>query len=192
MKPYPKKIRRPRSSPSKTAGFFFLCLALWWGPLSRGYALPSDPAGSGDNSTGSSQNELSRLIGISTRLAELNERLRTELADSRRNSAELSNTLGASKTELDTLKAELEALRQTSTALLNRAELSNQELNGLREALRRAESSLTSLEQSFGAYRMTAESRIARLERSGRLFKYGFIAAAVLAVGGWTAFAIGR
>jgi chromosome segregation ATPase len=167
-------------------------LALWWGPSPRGYASPSDPAGNETNSTGNSRNELSRLIEISTRLAGLNERLRTELADSRRNSAELSNMLGASKTELDTLRAELEALRLTSTGLLNKAELSNQELNGLREALRRAESSLTSLEQSFGAYRMTAESRIAHLERSGRVFKYGFIAAAVLGIGGWTAFALSR
>jgi chromosome segregation ATPase len=157
--------------------------------LPRVYSLPSDPAGTGTNSAGNSRNELARLIEISTKLAALNERLRNELDGSRKSSAELSNTLTASRTELDGLRTELESLRRASRELLSRAELSNQELNGLREALRKAESSLTNLEQSFGAYRMAAESRIAYLEKSGRFLKYGLIAAAVLAAGGWAAFA---
>jgi chromosome segregation ATPase len=154
--------------------------------------LPSDPPGNGTGSAGSSRNELSRLIEISTKLAELNERLRNELADSRKSSTELSNMLMTSKNELDALRTELEFLRQTSAELLSRAELSSQESSGLREALKKAESSLTSLEQSFGAYRTAAESRIARLEKSGRFFKYAFIAGAVLAAGGWAAFAVAR
>jgi chromosome segregation ATPase len=157
--------------------------------LPRAYSLPSDPRGNGTGSAGSSQNELARLIEISAKLAELNETLRNELADSRKNSAELSNTLVTSKNELDALRTELESLRRTSAGLLSKAELSSQESSGLREALKRAESSLTNLERSFGAYRMTAESRIASLEKSGRLFKYASIAGAVLAIAGWTAFA---
>jgi hypothetical protein len=50
-------------------------------------------------------------------------------------------------------------------------------------ALRKAESSLVSLEQSFAAYRLTAEQRITRLESENRLLKWGFIAAGVLATG---------
>jgi predicted nucleic acid-binding Zn-ribbon protein len=96
----------------------------------------------------------SRLLEISTRLAVLNERFRTGL----------------------------ETLRQTSIAISDRAETSNQELEGLREALTKAESSLMNLEQSFAAYRMSAEARIARLESRGRLFKYGFFAALLLAL----------
>jgi type IV secretory pathway component VirB8 len=49
--------------------------------------------------------------------------------------------------------------------------------------LRKAESSLVSLEQSFAAYRLTAEQRISRLENQNRLLKWGFIAAGVLATG---------
>jgi chromosome segregation ATPase len=135
---------------------------------------------------------LSRLTEISTRLAALNERLRSELEDSRKNSAELRDTLGRSRSELDGLKTELETLRRTSQELLSRAETSNQELEGLRTALTKAESSLTSLELSFASYRMTAEARIAYLEQSGRFFKYGFFAALLLALGGWTAFALSR
>jgi predicted nucleic acid-binding Zn-ribbon protein len=131
-----------------------------------------------------------RLTEISARLSEINGRLRSELEDSRKNSAELSNMLTTSKRELDGLKTELESLRKTSTGLLSKAELSNQESSGLREALRKAESSLTSLEQSFGTYRTAAEARISYLEKSGRFFKYGFFAGALLALGGWTAFAL--
>jgi chromosome segregation ATPase len=150
--------------------------------------LPSDSEPPDENS----QDALSRLSRISTRLAELNERLRTELEDSRKSSLELQDMLGRSKIELDGLKTELEALRRTSQELLTRAETSNQELEELRTALTRAESSLTSLEQSFASYRMTAEARIAYLESRGRLFKYGFFAASLLALGGWTAFALSR
>jgi septal ring factor EnvC (AmiA/AmiB activator) len=166
----------------------FLCLVLFLGPLSRAFAQSSDSELPGGNS----QDALSRLIGISTRLAGLNERLRTELEDSRKSSLELRDTLERSKTELDGLRTELEDLRRTSQELSARAETSSQELEGLRTALTRAESSLTNLEQSFAAYRMTAEARIAYLERSGRFMKYGLAAAVLLALGGWTAFALGR
>jgi hypothetical protein len=178
--------------PLKRPFFCLFFLAFSWACLARVYASPSEPAGTGNSSGGNSLNEVSRLIEISARLGEINGRLRSELEDSRKNSAELSNMLKASKTELDGLRIELEALRTASTGLLNKAELSSQESNGLREALMKAESSLTSLEGSFGAYRMAAEARITRLERSGRFFKYGFFAGAILALGGWTAFALGR
>jgi predicted nucleic acid-binding Zn-ribbon protein len=158
--------------------------------LPQGFASPSEPGESGNGSGGISASELSRLIGISTQLASLNERLRNELSGSRKNSAELSNMLNASMTELEALRAELELLRRTSEGLLSTAEKSNQESEGLKIALTKAESSLASLEQSFSAYRMTAEKRIQNLERSNRFRKYGFITAAVLAVSGWAAFAV--
>jgi chromosome segregation ATPase len=135
-------------------------------------------------------NELSRLIEISTRLAELNGTLRNELAGSRKTSTELSGLLAASKIELGELRAELERLRRTSTELLNRAEISNRESCGLRAALTKAETSLVSLEQSFGAYRTAAEKRTARLEGLGRFTTYGFVISAVLALAGWAAFGI--
>ncbi|QQO09201.1 hypothetical protein [Breznakiella homolactica] len=150
------------------------------------FSLPQEPAGNGTNSG----NELSRLIGISTRLSELNETLRNELEDSRKSSAELLNTLGKSKEELDGLRNELESLRVTSTELLNRAETSSRESAELREALRKAEISLASLEQSFGAYRIAAEARIESLDRSRRFLKTACIAAAAFALGGWVAFGI--
>jgi chromosome segregation ATPase len=147
---------------------------------------PSEPP----ESKTDSGNELSRLIGISTRLAELNETLRNELAGSRKNSTELSAMLAASKIELGELRSELERLRQTSTELLNSAEISNRESAGLKAALTKAETSLVSLEQSFGAYRTAAETRITRLERRGRFTAYGLIISAVLALTGWAAFGI--
>jgi uncharacterized coiled-coil DUF342 family protein len=135
-------------------------------------------------------NELSRLLEISTRLVSLNEKLRSELADSKKNSAELSNMLSASKGELETLRKELEDLRKTSAALMSGAEHSNRESDGLREALTKAGNSLRNLEQSFENYRMHAEARIAYLEGRNRLFKYGFAGALVLAASGWIAFGI--
>jgi chromosome segregation ATPase len=156
--------------------------------LPRAFALPSDSEPPGRNS----EDALSRLSEISTRLAELNERLRTELEDSRKSSLELQNTLTRSKNELDGLKTELETLRKTSQELLDRVEISNRESEELRTALTKAEDSLTSLEQSFASYRMTAEGRIAYLESRGRFFMYGFFAASLLALSGWTAFALSR
>jgi chromosome segregation ATPase len=138
------------------------------------------------------EGELTRLLEISARLSELNEQLKNELEGSRKSSSELLNMLEASKRELEELRKELTPLRKDSTELLSRAEISGQELNELRTALRKAESSLTSLDASYGAYRMAAEARITRLERSGRWYKYAVIAAAVLAAGGWTAFAVAR
>jgi predicted nucleic acid-binding Zn-ribbon protein len=151
-------------------------------PLS---ALPSDPA----EPTAS---ELNRLLEISTRLTGLNETLRNELADSRRNSAELQSMLMTSRAELEQLKRELGPLRTHSTELLQAAENSEQELNGLRTALRQAETSLTSLEQSWSAYRTETELKLTRYERRTRIYKYGVIAGIVLALGGWTAFAVRR
>jgi hypothetical protein len=58
--------------------------------------------------------------------------------------------------------------------------------------LSKAESSLTSLEISFAAYREAAETGIKRLERENRLWKWGCIASGVLAAGFVTAFAVSR
>jgi chromosome segregation ATPase len=142
--------------------------------------LDSDPSGSG-NISGS---ELEKLIGISTRLGELNRTLRSELDDSRKNSEDLRLTLEKSRSELDALRVELEQLRTASTMLLNKAEGSQTELTGLQEALTKAESSLTSLEFSFAAYRQTAELRIASLEKSRSFYRIAFFTAAGLALGG--------
>jgi septal ring factor EnvC (AmiA/AmiB activator) len=134
------------------------------------------------------QSALSRLLEISTRLGELNETLRNELESSRRNSTELSATLETSRRELERLKAELEPLRMNSIQLLEAAQNSEQELNGLREALRKAESSLMSLELSWEAYRLSAESRIAGLERKARTYRWALVVAALIGVGGWSAY----
>jgi predicted nucleic acid-binding Zn-ribbon protein len=101
-------------------------------------------------------------------------------------------TLETSRNELEQLKQELAPLRNSSTELLSRAEKSEQELSGLKTALRKAESSLVSLDLSYGAYKTAAEARITRLERSGQWLKYALIGAAAIAVGGWTAFAVTR
>ena len=150
-------------------------------------------------SEGNSENALNRLIGISAQLSDLNERLRSELQDSRQNSRELQNMLEASRKELEglrqelgALKQELEALHSSSTVLLTKAENSQTELAGLREALRKAESSLLSLELSFASYRETAEGRIKTLERQNRFLKWGCIAAGALAAGFGAAAIIGR
>jgi hypothetical protein len=58
--------------------------------------------------------------------------------------------------------------------------------------LRTAESSLTSLGLSFAAYSETAEKKINTLEKSSRFWKYGCIAAGVLAGGFAIAFFAGR
>jgi hypothetical protein len=58
------------------------------------------------------------------------------------------------------------------------------DLEGLQEALMRAGSSLKNLEQSFAAYRQTAELQIDSLERSRNFYRAAFFTAAGLAVGG--------
>jgi uncharacterized membrane-anchored protein YhcB (DUF1043 family) len=135
---------------------------------------------------------LNRLTEISNQLSLLNERLRNELLDSRQNSRELQSMLELSKQELDSLRQELEHLRIVSAELLSRAEYSLTESTELLTALRKAESSLVSLEQSFGAYRLAAEQRIQRLERENTLWKWGCIAAGVLATGLGAFLLIGR
>ena len=134
-----------------------------------------------------SENALNRLIGISEQLSTLNERLRSELQDSRRSSRELQTTLESSKQELNGLKHELETLRNSSTELLIKAENSQTESAALQTALRKAESSLTNLELSFEVYRQAAENRISGLERQNRLWKWGCIGAGILAAGFGTA-----
>jgi uncharacterized coiled-coil DUF342 family protein len=129
-----------------------------------------------------------RLTGILERLNELNGKLRTELHDSRKNSKELSNMLASSRAELETLRTGLEDLRKNSGGLLSTAESSNQESEELRTALMKAENSLRNLELSFTAYRLKAETRIARLEKGRTILKYGLIIGSILAVSGWTAF----
>jgi predicted RNase H-like nuclease (RuvC/YqgF family) len=170
--------------------YLFLLPVLYLAGSFPAFASPPDLSGTGNEPAGNSGNELPRLIEISTRLAELNGKLRTELADSRKNSQELLNTLGESRKELEDLRNELENLRRASTGLLSSAETSSQESEALKSALTKAESSLRNLEASFSAYRMTAEGRIARLEKSRTVLKYGIIIGAVLAIGGWTAFAV--
>jgi uncharacterized membrane-anchored protein YhcB (DUF1043 family) len=100
---------------------------------------------------------LNRLTEISNQLSLLNERLRNELLDSRQNSRELQSMLELSKQELDSLRQELEHLRIVSAELLSKAENSLTESTELLTALRKAEYSLVSLEQSFAAYRVAAE-----------------------------------
>jgi len=141
---------------------------------------------------GNTGSALSRLIEISGQLSTLNEKLRSELQDSRQSSRDLQIMLETSRRELETLRQELEALHSSSAELLIKAENSQTELTGLQTALRKAESSLTSLELSFAAYRETAEGRINSLERNKRLWKWGFIAAGILAAGFGTAFIVTR
>jgi septal ring factor EnvC (AmiA/AmiB activator) len=174
-----------RPYPSRLIASLLFCAVLSQASLPPLAGLPSDPPDAGTEA-----GALSRLLEISTRLGELNEALRNELENSRRNSAELSATLETSRRELDQLKAELEPLRMNSTQLLETARNSTRELNGLREALRKAESSLMSLELSWEAYRISAESRIAALERRTRIYRWALIAAGLTAAGGWTAWLI--
>jgi hypothetical protein len=100
--------------------------------------------------------------------------------------------LELSRQELEGLRQELEYLRTVSAELLSRAETSQTESTELLAALRKAESSLVSLEQSFAAYRLTAEQRILRLEKENNLWKWGCIAAGVLATGLVAVLLIGR
>ena len=140
-------------------------------------------------------NELTRLVEISARLALLNETLRTELAGSRKNSEDLALLLGTSKSELANLRSELEGLRTelgsshlASSGLATSVENLEKESLALREALRKADSSLLSLEASFADYRTTAELRTRSLEKSWAFARLWGWLASVLAVTGWTAF----
>ena len=130
-----------------------------------------------------SQNTLNRLIAISEQLTQLNERLHSDLQDSRQNSRELQNMLEASRLELNVLRQELETLRNVSTELLNKAENSQTESTMLSTALKKAESSLVSLEQSFVLYQQASEIRIRNLERENKLWKWGCAAAGIFAAG---------
>jgi predicted nucleic acid-binding Zn-ribbon protein len=133
--------------------------------------------------------ELERLAEISRRLGTLNETLSGELRDSRKSSEELARSLESSRNELRALRDELEASRTISSGLARSAELSERESRELRTALTRAESSLRSLEASFGDYRKEAEKRIAYLERSGGRSRGIAAIASALAAAGWIAFA---
>ena len=168
-----------------TLCFWFLLPALFWG-LSWGIWAQESL---GTENSGSA---LNRLIEISGQLSNLNERLRTELQDSRRSSRELEIMLEISRQELDGLRLELGVLQNSSTELLLAAENSLTELTGLQTALREAESSLMSLELSFAAYREVSERRTNILLRENRLMKWGCAAAGVIAVGFATAFMMAR
>jgi chromosome segregation ATPase len=172
----------------KTIAQFLACLLFWqvsfWARPSPLSASEPEPP----QTVTISQSEFSRLIEISSQLSALNERLRSELADSRRTSKSLRDTLAKSSTELDGLKAELEHLRRASTGLSRTRDNSLTDLTLLQGALTVADSSLTSLEQSFAAYRQWAEVRIASLEKSrGRWRVAGIAAIAVALAGGVTA-----
>ena len=183
--PGPARSRRAASSLRFWAALF--CAALWWEQSQSAFSQVNAAPESGKISA----DELSRLIEISTRLAQLNGTLRSELEDSRRSSEELSSTLGTSKAELEKLKTELEALRSISNGLASSAENSRKASDELREALKRGESSLLSLEISFESYRAEAERRIDRLDRSRGFWRLAALVASALAIGGWAAFGIG-
>ena len=150
--------------------FLFLSLALFSG-LPQGLWAESGEAANDGNSA----NALNRLTEISRQLSTLNEKLWSELQDSRRSSKELETMLDTSKTELGGLRRELEALNQeleilqsSSIDLMIVATSSKTELSVLQTALRKAESSLVSLELSFEAYKQAAARRISSLERQNR------------------------
>jgi chromosome segregation ATPase len=164
---------------------FLLLWALFLALPSQLFSLEGEP-GNPENSG----NALNRLIEISDQLSQLNERLRNELQDSRQNSRELQTMLEASRRELDglrqelgPLKQELQVLQSASTALLNKAENSLLESTELLTALKKAESSLMSLEHSFALYQQTAERKILSLEKQSKFWKWGCVAAGVLAAG---------
>ena len=125
-----------------------------------------------------SANELARLSEISTRLASLNEKLRSELEASSLSSSALAISLETSTRELATLRLELEESRRNSSELATRAGNSELESVGLREALTRADDSLRNLEASFAAYRKEAEGRLLSLSLGG-------LGLGILAASGW-------
>jgi len=165
--------------------------------LALSFSLSSPAAYPQESASTISGNELSRLIEISTRLGTLNETLRLELSDSLKNSEELALTLESSRTEIEALRSELASLRsdlassrETSMALAESAAISEKESLALRVSLERAQTSLRSLEASWGAYRTGAEEKIRSLE-SAR-FRSRIITAtlAAVALAGWTFFAM--
>ena len=160
-----------------------LCLVLSW-PLSSLEGEAPNPE--------NSESALSRLIEISDQLSILNERLRSELQGSRQNYRELQTMLEISRQELDGLRLELKVLQNVSTELLNSAENSLLESTELMTALKKAEVSLASLELSFAFYREAAEWKITSLEKQNRLWRWGCIAAGILAAGLGTTLMISR
>jgi len=162
-----------RRRPSFSAALCLACAMALWAPAS---SWPQAAAAPSPVST----SELARLAEISTRLEALNERLRNELADSKRNSSELAALLGSSRLELEALRSELESSRRISTELGERAASSASESTALRTALTKADDSLRSLESSFEAYRRAAEARIRKVE-------LGRAAAVAAAAAGWLA-----
>ncbi len=142
---------------------------------------PSPSAVASPSAAGTSQlsaSELERLSVISTRLARLNERLRTELEASKLNSSGLETSLATSTRELEGLRLELRQLRLTSTELELRAANSERESIALLEALRKADASLRSLEASFGEYRRAAEASL-------RGLRIASLGTAIVAAAGW-------
>ena len=171
---------------------FIFCWFLLWALLLGSHGELSAQNSIGTMNENSSQNTLSRLIEISAQLSALNGKLQSELQDSRKNSRELHTMLEASRQELETLKQELEVLRNSSTELLYKAESSQTELTALQEALRKAGSSLMSLELSFASYREEAERQISTLNREKKFWKLGCIAAGILTAGFGTAYMLDR
>ena len=162
-----------------SAVFFFLFLSVLFLALSwQLFSLEGEP-----ENPEYSRSALNRLIEISNQLSRLNEKLRNELQDSRQNSWELQIMLEASRQELDGLRQELEILRNVSMELLNKAQSSLLESTELVTVLKKAESSLMNLELSFSLYRETAERKISSLEKQNKVWKWGCIAAGVLAAG---------
>ncbi len=182
MKGGTQKCRR--GIVSRGAGRGFALAALFWALcLASPSGLGAEPSPRDQPQaaiSAISASELERLSEISTRLASLNERLRTELEASRRSLSELGDSLAISTRELGTLRLELKESRRNSSELVSTAESSARESIALREALTRAEDSLKSSEASFEGYRRTAESRMLALS-AGRL---GLVS---LAVSGWIA-----
>jgi len=176
---------------SFTLRLFLLLPVLFLGYSFLLHSMETEPGTLPQNQL-NSETALNRLIEISKQLSLLNGKLQSELLDSRQNSLGLQTMLEASKWELLDLRRELETLRIVSTELLNKAENSEAELNGLLTVLKKAEYSLVNLEQSFTAYRQTAETRISNLSRENRLWKWSCIAAGVIAAGFGTVLLAGR
>lgn len=172
-----RRARRRALAPRLVAVSCAALLSAFWPAPSRS-AFGQNSPGGGPRPISAS--ELERLAEISTRLSLLNERLKTELEDSRRSSGELAALLESSRLELEALRLELEASRTTSTGLALRAESSERDSSSLREALTKAQDSLESSATSFEAYRRAAEARLRRAERGKRLL-------ALAAASGWAA-----
>lgn len=167
------------AAPALVAG---LALSFWlspWASWPEPSSVSEAEASSASGASPSSGNELERLLAISKRLGELNERLRIELEASKTSSLGLAASLESSTRELEGLRRELETLRMSSTELALRAESSARASIELSTALRRADDSLRSLEVSFAAYRRAAEARQG-------LLGLGALGAGLLALAGWS------